>query len=52
MPDNEIEDFMSFYSPPYEIVKNWNEYDVITYINKNYKYFQENKANLKLQKLY
>jgi hypothetical protein len=52
MPDNEIDDFMSFYSPPYEIVKNWNEYDVITYINKNYKYFQENKANLKLQKLY
>ena len=52
MPDNEIEDFMSFYSPPYEIVKNWNEYDVITYINKNYKYFQENKANLKLQRLY
>lgn len=52
MPDNEIEDFMSFYSPSYEIVKNWNEYDVITYINKNYKYFKENKANLKLQKLY
>lgn len=52
IPDNEIEDFMSFYSPSYEIVKNWNEYDVITYINNSYKYFKENKANLKLQKLY
>ncbi len=52
MPDNEIDDFMSFYSPSYEIVKDWNEYDVITYINKSYKYFKENKANMKLQKLY
>ncbi len=52
MPDNEIEDFISFYSPSYEIVKDWNEYDVITYINKSFKYFQENKANMKLQRLY
>ena len=52
LPDDEIEDFMNTFSPSYEIVKDWNEYDVITYINKSFKYFQENKANLKLQKLY
>lgn len=52
LPDNEIEDFMNAFSPSYEIVKDWNEYDVITYINNSFKYFQENKANMKLQRLY
>lgn len=52
LPDDEIDDFMNAFSPSYEIVKDWNEYDVITYINSSFKYFKENKANLKLQKLY
>ena len=52
LPDNEIEDFMNAFSPSYETVKDWNEYDVITYINNSFKYFQENKANMKLQRLY
>ena len=52
LPDNEIDDFMSVFSPSYEIVKNWNEYDVITYINSSFKYYQENKGNFKQQKLY
>ncbi len=54
LPDEEIEDFMNYFSPSYEAVKNWNDYDLINYIKKSYDYYKDNKEILKLQnkKLY
>jgi hypothetical protein len=52
LPDNEIEDFMNAFSPSYETVKNWSDYDVITYIKTSFEYFKVNKNSMKLQRLY
>jgi hypothetical protein len=52
LPDTEIEDFMNAFSPSYEAVKEWNDYDIITYINRSFEYYKENKASMKLQRLY
>ncbi|MEO8886994.1 MAG: hypothetical protein ABI367_13090 [Mucilaginibacter sp.] len=52
MPDEDIESFMHTFTPSYEEVKGWNDYDVINYIKKSYEYFQANKAQLKVEKLY
>lgn len=52
LPDDEIDDFMHAFSPSYETVKNWTDYDVITYVKNSFEYFKANKASLKLKKLY
>jgi hypothetical protein len=52
LPDNEIEDFMNAFSPSYETVKGWSEYDVITYIKSSFEYYKVNKASMKMQRLY
>jgi hypothetical protein len=52
LPDNEIEDFMNYYSPSYQAIKEWNDYDLINYIRKSYDYYKDNKNTLKLKKLY
>ncbi len=48
LPDEEIEDFMNYFSPSYAAVKSWNEYDVIKYIKDSYEYYSKNKDQLKL----
>ncbi len=48
LPDEEIEDFMNYFSPSYAAVKEWNEYDLINYIRQSYDYYSKNKASLKL----
>ena len=54
LPDDEIEDFMNYFSPSYAAVKEWTEYDVIKYVQQSYEYYSKNKASLKLseKKLY
>lgn len=52
LPDNEIEDFMNYYSPSYQAIKEWNDYDLINYVRKSYEYYKDNKSTLKLKKLY
>ncbi len=48
LPDEEIEDFMNYFSPSYAAVKEWNDYDLIKYIKESYEYYSKNKAVLKL----
>jgi hypothetical protein len=50
--DNEIDSFILTFSPTYEDIKVWSDYDIINYIKKSFDYFQRNKAAMKSQKLY
>ncbi|MDO3628488.1 hypothetical protein [Mucilaginibacter sp. BT774] len=54
MPDDEIDKFMVAFRPSYENVKEWNDYQLIQYIKKEFAYYQKNKdrPEAKLQKLY
>jgi hypothetical protein len=50
--DKELQGFMDAFSPAYEDVKLWSDYDLINYIKKSYAYYKDNRNNLKLPKLY
>ncbi|HTH82979.1 MAG TPA: hypothetical protein VL490_08595 [Mucilaginibacter sp.] len=52
MPDTEVTDFMLAFTPSYEDIKIWSDYDIISYIKKSYQYFIHHKDALKIQKLY
>jgi hypothetical protein len=54
LPDDEVTKFMAVFTPSYEDMKEWNDYQVIQYINKSFAYYKENKnkPETKLQKLY
>ena len=44
--------FMDLYTPSYEDIKAWSDYQVIIYIKKSYAYYKKHKNAGKLQKLY
>jgi hypothetical protein len=50
--DTEVTDFMLAFTPSYQDILVWSDYDIINYIKKSYKYFEQNKESLKVQKLY
>jgi hypothetical protein len=50
-PDSVAVKFMEFYTPSYEDIKQWSDYDLIKQIKKSYKYYIENKDHLDLQNL-
>ncbi len=50
--DKEIDDFRRAFTPAYEDIKQWNDYELINYIKKSYAYYKDNKNGLKLPKLY
>jgi hypothetical protein len=54
MPDEEVDKFMAVFRPSFENMQEWNDYQLIQYINKSYNYYQKNKDRPegKLQKLY
>jgi hypothetical protein len=53
LPDDEIEKFMNTFTPSFEDLKEWNDYQLITYIKKSLDYYQKHKDEAsKLQKLY
>lgn len=54
LPDDEIDKFMVAFRPSYEDMKEWNDYQLIQYIKKEFAYYQKNKdrPEAKLQKLY
>ena len=54
IPDDEIDKFMVAFRPSYEDMKEWNDYQLIQYIKKEFAYYQRNKdkPEAKLQKLY
>lgn len=54
MPDDEVDKFMVAYRPSYENMKEWNDYQLIQYIKKEFAYYQKikDRPEAKLQKLY
>jgi hypothetical protein len=54
LQDDELDKFMVTYRPSYEDMKEWNDYQLIQYIKKEFAYYQKNKnrPEVKLQKLY
>jgi hypothetical protein len=54
LPDDEAQKFMETFTPSFEDLKEWNDYQLIIYIKKSMAYYQKNKdkPQVKLQKLY
>ncbi len=52
MPDEDLDGFMHTFTPAYEDVKEWTDYELINYIKKSYEYYKVNKNNLQPPKLY
>ena len=54
LPDDEVPKFMQTFTPSFDDLKGWNEYQLIMYIKKSLAYYQKNKdkPQTKLQKLY
>lgn len=49
--DSTARKFMEYYTPSYEDLKAWNDYDLIKNIKKSYGYYDKNKDKLKLQNI-
>lgn len=52
IPEEDITAFMMAFTPSYDQIKVWADYDIIKYVQTSYAYFVKNKDNLKPQKLY
>jgi len=54
LPDEEIPKFMFAFTPSYEDLKEWNDYQLITYIKKSLAYYKKHKDQTETQpqKLY
>ena len=50
-PDSTAAKFMEYYTPSYEDLKGWNDYELIKQIKKSYNYYIENKDELDLPHL-
>jgi hypothetical protein len=50
--DEDVKKFMEAYTPSYEDIKAWNDYDLINHIKKSFDFYQKNKNPYKLPKLY
>ncbi len=44
LPDEEVTKFMLLYTPSYQDMKEWNDYQLITYIKKNLVFYKKNKS--------
>lgn len=51
LKDEELTKFVESYKPSYPDLKGWNDYDLINYIKKSFKDYQENGLRPGLQKL-
>jgi hypothetical protein len=52
LPDTDVTKFMQQYSPSFEDMKEWNDYELINHIKKYMVYYKTNKDSIKMQKLY
>ena len=50
-PDSTAKKFMEYYTPSYQDLKGWNDYDLMKEIKKSYDYYAENKDKLNLQEI-
>lgn len=53
LPDDEVVKFMQVYTPSYQDITQWNDYQLISYIKKNFAFYQKhkNQPSQQLQKL-
>jgi len=49
--DTVAKKFMEYYTPSYEDLKGWNDYELIKQIRKSYEYYDKSKDKEKLQQL-
>jgi len=52
LSDTDVAKFMQQYSPSYEDIQQWNDYDLISHIKKYLVYFNKHKDGIPEQKLY
>jgi len=50
-PDSTAKKFMEYYTPSYEDMKAWNDYDLVAHIKRSYDYYDKYKDKLKLQNI-
>lgn len=51
MSDEDVTKFMQVYTPSYEDMKEWNDYQVILYIKRNYAFYTRHHNDIKLPAL-
>lgn len=52
IPEEDITAFMMAFTPSYDQIRVWADYDIIKYVQTSYAYFVKNKENFKPEKLY
>ncbi len=45
LPDEEVTKFMLLYTPSYQDIEEWNDYQLISYIKKNLSFYKRNKSH-------
>jgi hypothetical protein len=50
--DSTAKKFMEYYTPSYEDIKAWNDYELIKHISESYEFYEKNKDKPELQNLY
>jgi len=50
--DSDLNAFMLAFTPSYEDIKAWSDYDIIAYIKRSYEFFVNNRDHMKIEKLY
>src|ERR1700761_862893 len=50
-PDSTVKKFMKYYTPSYQDIKSWNDYELIKHIRTSYQYYDKNKDRLKLDEV-
>lgn len=51
-PDSTAQSFLQFYTPSYEDLKGWSDYDLIKEVQKQFAYFEKNRGKIVLHGLY
>jgi len=49
--DSTAKKFMVYYTPSYEDIKAWNDYELIKHVRESYEFYEKNKNQLGLQDL-
>lgn len=52
LPDNDVVKFMQQYTPSYEDMQGWNDYELISHIKHYLEYYKRHKDGPDLQRLY
>jgi len=50
-PDSTAKKFMEYYTPSYEDIKTWNDYELITHIRESFDFYEKNKDKPEIRNL-